>query len=156
MKGINLYGHETTVLVHRFNAAWYNAAGNEPLSIVLVRDPARKYPDMAFFDTDMGTSYVDTIHRYTHRWSTEINNRETKSLLGSSDSQYRSETSVSRTPLIAYWCYSLLVVWFVNQFQLGKDLLLPRAPWYIKKKNITLSDMLAAARRSHFPKKAKL
>ncbi len=50
---------------------------------------------MAFFDTDTGTSYVDTIHRYTHRWSTEITNRETKSLLDSSDSQCRSETSVS-------------------------------------------------------------
>ncbi|MCA1961917.1 MAG: hypothetical protein LDL33_14125, partial [Desulfomonile sp.] len=31
----------------------------------------------------------------------------------------------------------------------GKDLLLPTAPWY-RKRNITFSDMLAAARRRHF------
>lgn len=84
---ISLYGHETLVLAHRFNAVWYNAARNQPLSMVLVHDPAGKYPDMAFFDTNMGASHVDTIRRYTHRWSAEITNRETKSLLGISDPQ---------------------------------------------------------------------
>ena len=44
-----------------------------------------------------------------------------------------------------------MVVWFVEQFRMGmgKDLLLPAAPWY-GKKTITFSDTLAAARRSHF------
>ena len=42
-----------------------------------------------------------------------------------------------------------MVVWFVDQFRMRKDLLLIAAPWYIKK-TITFSDMLAAARRSHF------
>ena len=54
---------------------------------------------------------------------------------------------------MAYWSYSLLVVWFVSQFRMGKDLLVPRAPWDLRKKNITFSDMLAAARRSHFTSK---
>ena len=36
------------------------------------------------------------------------------------------------------------------QFRMGKDLLLQRAHWYSRKKNITFSDMLAAARHSHF------
>ncbi|MEI9476831.1 MAG: hypothetical protein WCO26_09670 [Deltaproteobacteria bacterium] len=85
-----------------------------------------------------------------YRWSTEITNRETKSLSGSADPQCRSEKFVTRTPLIAYWSYSLLVVWFVNQFRMGKDLFIQKTPWYFRKKNITFSDMLAAARRSHF------
>jgi hypothetical protein len=50
---------------------------------------------------------------------------------------------------MAYWSYCFVVVWFVNQFRMRKDLLLSAAPWYIKK-TITFSDMLAAARRSHF------
>jgi hypothetical protein len=147
---IKLYGHETIVWVYRFNAIWYKAAGNAPLSIVLVRDPAGKYPDTAFFDTDMGASDIVTVRRYTRRWGTEITNRETKGLLGSADPQCRTEKSVTRTPLMAYWSYSLLVVWFVGQFRMGKNLLIPRAPWDLRKKNITFSDMLAAARRSHF------
>jgi hypothetical protein len=33
---------------------------------------------------------------------------------------------------------------------MGKNVLIPGATWYLRKKNITFSDMLAAARRSHF------
>jgi hypothetical protein len=34
--------------------------------------------------------------------------------LGSADPQCRTEKAVTRTPLMAYWSYSLLVVWFVQ------------------------------------------
>ncbi len=60
------------VSVHQFDAIWCNTAGNEPLSIVLVHDPCGTYPDVAFFDTDIGASDEETIKRYSHRWSTEI------------------------------------------------------------------------------------
>ncbi len=146
---INLYGQETIVSVHRFEAIWYKAAGNEPLSIVMVRDPGGKYPDTVFFDTDTAASDAETIQRFSHRWSIEITNRETKGLLGSADPQCRCEKSVTRAPLMAYWSYCFVVVWFVDQFRTGKDLLLPSAPWY-SKRNVTFSDMLALARRSHF------
>jgi hypothetical protein len=147
---MSLYGKETIVSVYRFEAIWYKAAANELLSIVLVRDPAGQYPDMAFFDTDTQAPDEQTITRFTHRWSIEITNRETKSLLGSADPQCRCETSVTRAPLLAYWSYCFVVMWFVTQFRTGMDLLLDRAPWYSKKRNITFSDMLATARRSHF------
>ena len=146
---ITLYGQETIVSVHHFQAIWYKAAGNEPLSIVMVRDPAAKYPDMVFFDTDTAASDQQTVQRFSHRWSIEITNRETKSLLGSADPQCRTKESVTRAPLLAYWSYCFVVVWFVNQFRMGRDLLLPTPPWYVKR-SITFSDMLAAARRSHF------
>jgi hypothetical protein len=145
-----LYGQETIVEVFPFEAIWYGAAGNEPLCVVLVRDPAGKCPNMAFFDTDREASDEEVISRYSHRWSMEITNRETKSLLGSADPQCRREQSVTRAAMIAYWAYSLLVVWFVNQSRMGRVPLIRRAPWYSGKKNITFSDMLAEARRSHF------
>lgn len=144
-----LYGKETIVAVHQFKAIWYKVAGNEPLSIVLVRDPAGKYPDSAYFDTDTTASDEETIVRFSHRWSTEITYRETKSLLGSADPQCRKEASVKRAPMMAYWSYSFVVLWFVTQFRLGKDFLVQRAPWYVRKIDTTLSDMLTAARRSH-------
>ena len=147
---ITLYGHETTVCVRRFEAIWYKAAGNELLSIVMVRDPAGRYPATVFFDTDTAASDEQTIQRFTHRWSIEITNRETKSLLGSADAQCRLETSVTRAPMMAYWSYCFVVLWFVGQFRMGRDLRATWVPWYSKKKNITFSDMLAAARRSYF------
>ena len=135
--------------VYRFEAIWYKAAGNEPVSIVMVRDPGGKYPDTVFFDTDTAASDEETIQRFSHRWSIEITNRETKGLLGSADPQCRREKSVTRAPLMAYWSYCFVVVWFVDQFRMGKDLMIRTAPWY-SKRHVTFSDMLAAARRSHF------
>src|SRR4030042_4639931 len=110
----------------------------------MVRDPGGKYPDTVFFDTDTAASDAETIRRFSHRWSIEITNRETKSLLGSADPQCRCERSVARAPLMAYWTYCFVVVWFVNQFYTGKDLLIRTAPWY-SKRHVTFSDMLAAA-----------
>lgn len=147
---IRLYGKETIVSVRRFRAIWYKAAGNEPLSVVLVRDPVGDYPDQAYFDTDVTASDTETIRRYSHRWSTEITYRETKSLLGSADCQCRHQNSVLRVPMMAYWSYSLVVIWFVGQMKQGKDLMIQSPPWYGRKTSITFSDMLAAARRSHF------
>jgi len=146
---IPLYGKETMLLVRQFQAVWYRVGGNEVLSIVLIRDPDGDYPDTVLFDTDVNARDEETINRFSHRWSIEITNRETKHLLGSADPQCRCENSVSRAPLMAYWSYCLVVLWFVNQFHRGKDFLFTRVPWY-PKKNISFSDMLAAARRSRF------
>lgn len=146
---IELYGKETMLLVYQFQAIWYRVGGNEVLSIVLVRDPDGDYPDTVLFDTDINARDQETVNRFSHRWSIEITNRETKHLLGSADPQCRCENSVTRAPLMAYWSYCLVVVWFVDQFHRGKDFLFARVPWY-PKKNITFSDMLAAARRSRF------
>jgi hypothetical protein len=145
---ICLYAKETMLLARQFKAVWYRVGGNEVLSIVLVRDPDEEYPDTVLFDTDIQSTDEQIIMRFSHRWSTEITNRETKQLLGSADPQCRCEKSVSRASLMAYWSYCLVILWFAEQFQRGKDFLFQRAPWY-PKKNITFSDMLAAARRSH-------
>ena len=144
------YGKEIRVLVHQFTALWYHSAGEEAVSVVLCRDPDRKYADTVFFDTDVAASAKDIVARYAARWSIEITNRETKQLLGAADPQCRKENSVIRTPMFAYWAYSFVVLWFVQQFSTAKNLVADPAPWYRQKKNFTFSDMLAAARRSHF------
>ena len=88
-------------MVRQFPAIWYRVGGNEVLSIVLVRDPDGDYPDTVLFDTDINTTDEQTVNRFSHRWSIEITNRETKHLLGSADPQCRCQNSVSRTPLMA-------------------------------------------------------
>jgi hypothetical protein len=144
------YGKEITVTVHQFTALWYHTAGSEPVTVVLCRDPIGKHPDAVFFDTDVTASAAEVIGRYAARWSIEVTNRETKQLLGAADPQCRKENSVIRAPMFAYWAYSFVVLWFVRQFSTAKNLVAAPAPWYRQKKSFTFSDMLAAARRSHF------
>jgi DDE superfamily endonuclease len=144
------YGKEITLKVHQFTALWYHSAGEEAVSVVLCRDPRGKHPDAVFFDTDPTASAVQIVERYAARWSIEMTNRETKQLLGAAEPQCRKENSVIRAPMFAYWAYSFVVLWFVRQFSTAKNLIAEPAPWYSQKKDFTFSDMLAAARRSHF------
>ena len=144
------YGKDIKLLFHQFTAVWYHSAGPTPISVVLCRDPAGKYADTVFFDTDSTASAKDIVERYGSRWSIEITNRETKQLLGSADPQCRKENCVIRAPMFAYWAYSFVILWFVRRFSTAKNLVAEPAPWYRQKKNFTFSDMLAAARRSHF------
>jgi hypothetical protein len=147
---VRLYGKDVRVMVHEFKAVWARSAGNVPLKIVLARDPKGIHDDCVFFDTDSERPAEAVLSTYSGRWSIEIGIRETKGLLGSADPQCRSEKSVFRTPMIAYWAYSLVVVWFVEQYRRSAVLGFIRSPWYRQKKDISFSDMLAAARRSHF------
>ncbi len=142
-------GSEVVLQVYHLLAIWYHVLGPQIVAFLLVHDPSGMHADAVFVDTDVCASADEIVRRYFSRWSIEIMNRETKQLLGAADPQCRSELSVMRTPMLAYWAYSLVVLWFVRQFNAGKRLVLPSSPWYRRKTNITFSDMLAAARRSH-------
>lgn len=133
-----------------FDAIWYHALGNNPLRVVLSHDLSGTYSDTVFVDTDLSTTSPEVIRRYEARSSIEVTHHETKELLGAADPQCRSEQSVVRTPLFAYWAYCLVVLWFVRHFHTARRFVAEPGPWYRHKTCFSFSDMLAAARRSHF------
>jgi hypothetical protein len=147
---ILLYGKKAPVTIYHFYAVWPYSAGRAVLSILLCRDPKGIRPDTVFFDTDCTAPKQTILQRYSARWSIEITNRETKHLLGTADPQCRSQKAVIRAPLIGLWAYSFVVLWFIKNFRAGRLSLPDPSPWYQRKTNITFSDMLAMARRSHF------
>jgi hypothetical protein len=147
---ILLYGKEVPVTIYHFYAVWPYSAGRAVLSILLCRDPNGTRRDAVFFDTDCTAHKQAILERYSTRWSIEITNRETKHLLGTADPQCRTQKAVIRAPLIGLWAYSFVVVWFIKNFRAGRLSLPNPSPWYERKTNITFSDMLAMARRSHF------
>jgi hypothetical protein len=116
----------------------------------LARDPKDIHDDCVFFNTHSDRPVEGVLDSYSSEWTVEIAIRETNGLLGSADPQNRSERSVFRAPMIAYWAYCLVVVWFVEQYRRSARFCFIRAPWYKHKKDISFSDMLAAAGRSHF------
>jgi hypothetical protein len=145
-----LYGKQVSVTIYHFYAVWPYSAGHNILSILLCRDPNGSRPDAVFFDTDCTAPKESILARYATRWSIEITNRETKHLLGTADPQCRTQKAVIRAPLIGLWAYSFVVVWFIKNFRAGRLSLPDPSPWSKRKTNITFSDMLATARRSHF------
>ena len=136
--------------VHAFTAIWYHAVGNQPFRFVLSHDLTGNYSDTVFLDTDLHATPAEIIGRYAARSNIEVTIRETKELLGAADPQCRSEHAVVRAPMFAYWTYCLVVLWFVRNFKAARCIVADTGPWYRHKKNYSFSDMLAAARRSHF------
>ena len=137
-------------MVHQFTALWYHSAGQEPVSVLLCRDPSGHHANIVFFDTDLRSLPNQIVERDGARWSIEVTNRETKQLLGAADPQCRRELSVVRSPMFAYCAYCFVVLWFVRHFADARKLVADPDPWDRQKKSFTFSDMLAAARRSHF------
>jgi hypothetical protein len=97
-----------------FLAIWYHAVGKHPLKIVLSHDLSGTYTDTVFMDTDLAAKCREVIGQYDTRSSIEVTHHETKEFLGAANPQCRSEQSVARATLFAYWAYSLVVLWFVG------------------------------------------
>ncbi len=136
--------------VRAFTAIWYHAVGNKPLRFVLSHDLTGNYSDTVFLDTDLSATPHEVIRRYAARSNIEVTIRESKELLGAADPQCRSEHAVARAPMFAYWTYCFVVLWFVRNFKAARSIVADTGPWYRHKRNYSFSDMLAAARRSHF------
>jgi hypothetical protein len=147
---VHVYGKKVAVEFHQFFGVWPYVGGKEIFLFVLCRDPKGAYPDALFVDTDCSVTPEAVIERYASRWSIEMTFRETKQHLGAGDPQCRREGSVVRTPMFAYWAYCIVVLWFVRHYSKTRRIFIVKRPWYSHKTQITFSDMLALARRSHF------
>jgi hypothetical protein len=124
---------------------WYNAAGQRPLLVVLVRDPEGEWRDEALLSSDLGLSAQEVVLGYLGRWSVEVAYCESKQLLGFHDPKVYSERAVQRAHPMAWLVGSLVVLWYA---QVGRSE--PQAhshrPWYEDKVSPTFSDMLACSR----------
>ena len=76
---------------------------------------------------------------------------EARSLLGGSDHQYCCKQSVNRAPLMAFWSCCVVVVRFVNQFRMRKDLLLSAAPLVYQENYYLLEYARCSATQSFHP-----
>jgi hypothetical protein len=147
---VYIYAKKVVMEYHHFFGVWPYVGGKEIFLFVLCRDPKGKYPDSLFVDTDCSAAPEAVIERYASRWSIEMTFRETKQHLGAGDPQCRREGSVVRAPMSAYWAYCFVVLWFVRHYSQKSRIFIVKRPWYPHKKQVTFSDMLALARRSHF------
>ena len=108
-------------MVHQLTALWYHSVGQKTGSVVLCRDPRGRHGDAVFFDTDIQARPSQIIERYGSRWSIEMTNRETKQLLGAVVPQCRTELSVIRSPMCAYWSYSFVVLWLYDNLPVQEN-----------------------------------
>lgn len=133
---------EVTVIT---GCCWYAAAGPKPVQVVLVHDPQGEWRDEALVSTAMTLSAEEVITGYCRRWSVEVAFCDAKQLLGFHDPQVWCEASVRRATPMAWFVGTVVVCWYVEAGQHGRQAERHR-PWYTQKETPTFADMLAACR----------
>ncbi len=126
----NQFGLHATLAVKTIQALYYKAGKDRLLTIVLVHDLQGKRPDQMFYCTKLDWTAKEILSAYACRWA--IGSAEyCKQFLGLEDPANRVRKAVERTPPMAMFIYSLVVVWF---HQTGHQLVrFPFRPWYLKK-----------------------
>jgi hypothetical protein len=146
---VTLYGQAVTTLVFGCTALWYAALRDQPVRILLVRDPRGRRQLDVFFCTDLKLSAAAILETYAHRWTLEVTFRDSKQFLGFADPQSQTSQSVQRTAPLAFVVYDLVLLWSAaHGEQLGGAAAWIDRPWYRRKQAPSFLDMLTALRQA--------
>jgi len=144
---LTLYGRSVTPLVFTLTALWYHALRDQPLRIVLVRDPTGTRRDEAFFCTDPTVAAAFILEGYARRWMLEVAFHDQKQFPGFEDPQQQPPRAVARTAPVAGVVYALVLLWYAGQVQQGVASGWVPRPWYRAKTAPSFLDMLTALRQ---------
>jgi hypothetical protein len=146
------FGLHATLQVKVQQALYYKAGGSRLLTIVLTRDKLGQRPDQMFYCTNLAWDVRQILATYAYRWAIECTFENCKQYLGVEDPANRVRLAVSRTAPMAFFLYSMIVLWFHN---LGHRLLkFPERPWYTRKEEPSFADMLTILRQQSYDEKA--
>jgi DDE superfamily endonuclease len=124
---------------------WYRGCKDEPVVVVLIRDPAGQWRDEALVGTDPSASAEFLILGYCRRWSVELCFYDSKQHLGLHDPRVWSAKSVERAHPMAWFVESLVILWYCLEGHRGSHVDRQR-PWYRDKPSPTFTEMLEALR----------
>ena len=148
---LTIYGRQVTPLVFGVTALWYGALRDQPVRIVVVRDPSGRRRDEAFFCTDLTLGAAGILEGYARRWTLEVSFHDQKQFLGFEDPQNQTEQAVARTAPLAGIVYALVLLWYAGQVERGMAPPWLVRPWYRAKTTPSFLDMLTALRQDARP-----
>ena len=144
---LTLYGRPVSALVFSCTALWYHALRDQPVRIIVVRDPRGHRKDEAFFCTDLTVSPASILESYARRWTLEVAFHDQKQFLGFEDPQNQTSQAVARTAPLAGIVYDLVLLWYAERVQHDVAPAWAMRPWYRSKTAPSFLDMLTAARQ---------
>src|SRR5215213_3179553 len=143
---LTLYGRQVTPRAFGCTALWYGALRDQPVRIVVVRDPSGRRRDEAFFCTDLAVDNAFILEGYARRWTIEVAFYNQKQSLGFEDPQNQAPEAVARTAPMASIAYDLILLWYAARLQQGHPTGWIVRPWYRSKTTPSFFDMLSAVR----------
>lgn len=139
------YGLHADLSVKTRQGLYYTAGRDRLLTFVLVKDNVGKRPLSIFYGTLLKWDAPKILSTYAGRWSIEVTIENGKQLFGFEDPANRLPKAVERTAPMAMVLMSLTVLWFHQEGH--RHIEFPDRPWYSKKREPSLGDMLTTLRR---------
>ncbi|MGO9974508.1 MAG: transposase [Solirubrobacteraceae bacterium] len=142
-------GRQRTAHVHRFGCLWYGLFHTQPITVLMIRNPATNEGfDIALASTDTTAETAALITGYDTRWTIETCHQEAKAH-GVGEARNRVQRAVERTVPFGFLTQTITIAWYQLHGNPATDLVARRrnAPWYPHKTTVSYTDMLAALRR---------
>jgi len=145
-------GKIKTRLVYAREVLWYRV-WQEPILLVISRDPQGKEKDDFFFTTDATMNPSEVIGFFADRWAIEDTFKNTKQFLGGQQPQIWKRQGPERAAALSLWLYSVVWLWYLRQ-KADKRYFMVQ-PWNPLKCTPSFTDAIAALRRELWRERIK-
>ena len=145
-------GQSRIRLVHSRVLLWYRVS-QQPILLVISRDPEGKEKDDFFFTTDVTMSPSEVIECYADRWAIEDTFKNTKQYLGSQQPQTFKGQGPERAAGLSLWLYSMVWLWYLRQKSSQQYFMVH--PWNPLKCRPSFADAIACLRRELWRERIK-
>jgi hypothetical protein len=138
---------------------WYHVCREQPIKLLIVRDPAGKQADDFLFCTDPKESDVNIAERFYARWTIEEAIKDGKQLGGFEQTQGWCPRTVERQAPLALIVQTLVKVWYLTRGVTATQVQPQGAQvcgWLNEKTHPSYLDMLATLRRVLWNDRIKL
>ena len=131
-------------LVYVRKVIWYRVSQN-PVLLVISRDPKGKERDDFFFTTDTNLTAAEVIGGFAGRWSIEDTFKNIKQFIGGQEPQTWKGKGPERAAALSLWLYSVVWLWYLRQKTKQRYFFVQ--PWYPCKTAPSFADALSCLRR---------
>jgi hypothetical protein len=145
------FGLHATLSVKTRQALYYKSGGDRLPTIVLVRDNEGGRPDRMFYRTRLDRDTRQILSTYACRRAIEWTFENCKQVMGLGEQANRLPKAIERTAPMAFFLYSLVVVWFDRVGH--RSLRFPTRPWYKREQEPSFADMPTTLRRVGYEEK---
>jgi hypothetical protein len=139
-------------MVHSIVLLWYRVS-QQPILLVISRDPEGKEKDDFLFTTDVQMSPAEVIGCYADRWAIEDTFRNTKQYLGGQQPQTFKGQGPERAAGLGLWLYSMVWLWYLKQKSSQRYFTVQ--PWNPLKCCPSFADAIACLRRELWRERIK-
>lgn len=142
-----VYGKQVQRRIRPLVCLWYHVSKDQPIKVLIVRDPSGHQRDDFMFCTDPAVDDVEIIERFAARWPIEEAIHDGKQLGGLEAVQGWCPRTVERQAPLALVVQTLVKAWYLMYGVKATAAQPHRAAWQPVKDHPSYLDMLATLRK---------